>query len=434
MAKIKGFTEWLPEEELLQQQIISTLQSVFELHAFTPLRTRSIELLTDLFDQGETDKEIYGVQRLAAESDAEVEWGLHYDLTVPFARYVAENQGKLTFPFRRYQIQPAWRGERPQLGRFREFIQADADIVVQGELDVRYDAELVGLLQKATAALPVPPIKLMVNNRKLLEGFYRGLGLEESQQIVSALRAIDKLPKLGEEKTIAMLVDVGMTQAQAEKCLALTAIEAATSQELKAVNDLGVSHPLLEEGLKELSFVLDETTRDAEPGSIVAALHIARGFDYYTGTVVEGVLRDHSELGSVCSGGRYDSLIAGSMPMPGVGVSVGVSRLLAFCFKYDLLETGAKSPADVMVAVISETDRQRSNEIAQVLRSRGIATLVSDSSAAYGKQIKAASRLGIDYVWFPNPEDGGIETGNEVKNIVTGEQISADLTQWQPKK
>src|SRR5438876_1641194 len=175
---MKGFPEWLPEQQLVEEHLLRLVREEFELHGFVPLRTRSIERVEDLLSQGETDKEIYGLKRLAGSGDDDetAALGLHFDLTVPFARFVHENIGLLTFPFRRYQIQPAWRGERPQLGRYREFLQADADIVAQGDLDVRYDAEMVSLLRRTIGKLPIPRIRLLINNRKVLEGFYRGLG------------------------------------------------------------------------------------------------------------------------------------------------------------------------------------------------------------------------------------------------------------------
>src|SRR5688572_16861204 len=199
---LSGFPEWLPEQELVQQHVIAIVRREFELHGYTPLQLRSVERVDDLLNQGETDKEIYGLHRLAAKDGAEGastegKLGLHYDLTVPFARYVGEHRGELSFPFRRYQIQPAWRGERPQLGRYRDFIQADADVIVSGELDLRFDAEMGRLLRTTLDRLPIPKVKLLVNNRKLLEGFYRGLGITDVQ---STLRVIDKLGKIGPAK------------------------------------------------------------------------------------------------------------------------------------------------------------------------------------------------------------------------------------------
>jgi len=423
VASIKGFAEWLPEQQILQQEIIDNIRHSFELNGYAPLLTRSIELLEDLLNQGETDKEIYGVQRLSADSDTPSDWGLHYDLTVPFARYVSENRGKIVFPYRRYQIQQAWRGERPQMGRFREFIQADADVVNEGDLDLRFDAEVILMFSQVLSSLSVPKIKILVNNRKLLEGFYLGLGIEN---IVGVLRIVDKLPKIGEEEVARLLQESGLSSQQAQNCIGLTKIEAKDSAELKNISKFGVSHDMLDLGVRELGEVLDRVNLFAESGSVVAGLHIARGFDYYTGTVVESAFVDHPEVGSVCSGGRYDNLIStGSKPIPGVGLSIGVSRLLAYCFHLDLIETNRQSPAQVFIVVNSEEERTDSEKVAALLRDRDISAVVSDSSAAYGKQIKLAERLGIENVWFPN-SDGS----HEVKNLETREQIKADPTSW----
>lgn len=425
MARITGFPEWLPQQELIQQDLIARVREAFELHGFAPLQTRSVELLEDLLSQGDTDKEIYGVTRLAGEP-APAEWGLHYDLTVPFARFVSESRSKLTFPFRRYQIQQAWRGERPQLGRFREFIQADADVIDEGVLDLRHDADLLSLLARATSDLPVPTIRLLVNNRKVLQGFYLGLGISD---VVGALRAVDKLPKIGDQGVKEQLIELGHSTGQAEASVGLTKIAASDSVGLEAVRDLGVEHPLLDEGLTELGFVLDRVQTTAQRDTVVAALHIARGFDYYTGTVAEGVFADHPDLGSVCSGGRYDTLASGgSTPLPGVGVSIGISRIMAFCDHLELLKSERRTPAEVMVIVHSEAERNEADVVADRLRGHGVKTLVSDSTAAYGKQIKRADRLGIRYVWFP----GQNSQPDEVRDIRSGTQAAADADVWRP--
>lgn len=430
MAKttpLSGFPEWLPEAELVQQDMIARVRRRFELHGYGPLQTRSVERVEDLLNQGETDKEIYALQRLAAEANPdEAKLALHYDLTVPFARYVSENRGKLVFPFRRYQIQPAWRGERPQLGRYREFIQADADIIGQDELDLRYESELIGLLLETLADLPIPEVKLMINNRKVLEGFYKGLGIEN---VVGALRIVDKRDKIGEEGVARSLSEAGLDNRQVEGCLAVARVEVSEPEGLEIVRALSVEHPLLEEGLSELETVLRTSSRNLRNGSLVAALFIARGFDYYTGTVVEGVLADHPDLGSVCSGGRYDDLASGGgKKLPGMGVSIGISRLMGFCLNLGLLQQPRKTPAIVYVLVHSEESRHDSDCIAAALRARGFPCLVADKAAAYGKQIKRANQLGIPYAWFPATTD----STHEVKDLSRGEQLKAELETWEP--
>ena len=425
---LSGFPEWLPEVELVQEHLISLVRQQYELHGFTPIRTRSLESLSDLIGEGgDTDKEIYGVHRLARdEDDGGQKLGLHFDLTVPFARYVAENQGKLVFPFRRYQIQPAWRGERPQLGRFREFIQADIDVIAQNNLDIRFDAELLSVLRATLSALPIPSVKLMINNRKLLEGFYRGLGVDD---LGGTLRIVDKLPKIGAKGVTELLGREGRSAEQIEGILKIARLECASPAELEQVRALGVTHPLLDQGLDELALVL-ERTQAAGAGTTVAALHIARGLDYYTGTVVEGIFEAHPNLGAVCSGGRYDNLASkgSSVKLPGVGVSIGITRIMAYCEHLGLLKQPRKNPAVVLVVVHSDADRGRSDGVATALRARGIPTLVSDAATAYGKQIRLADRLGIPYVWFP-AQDGG---EHEVKDIRGGAQGKAELETWTP--
>jgi histidyl-tRNA synthetase len=419
VQKLKGFPEWLPERELVQQHLIALLRHQFELNGFTPLQLRSVERVDDLLEQGETDKEIYGLRRLAAdaEDDKEAKLGLHYDLTVPFARYVQEHRGQLTFPFRRYQIQPAWRGERPQRGRYREFLQADIDIIGSGKLEVRHDGQMIRLLQDVMRALPIPRVRLLVNNRKVLEGFYRGLGVEH---IHETLRAVDKLDKIGSEGVARELRIAGLDDQQSKRCLELAGLEATTSAELDRIRDLGVTHDLLAEGLTELGIVLDACASD---GGVVAAMRIARGFDYYTGTVVEGVFAE-GDAPSVCSGGRYDNLASGSgQPLPGMGVSIGLTRIMGLL--EDHLTQDRKTPAHVVVIVHEDERRAESEAVAAALRARDIPCLVSDVTSAYGKQMKKASQLGVPYVWFPGDT-------HEVKCIVTGEQASASLDDWRP--
>lgn len=425
--RISGYPEWLPEEELVQQQIIDTIRTNFELHGYTPIRTRAMEPMDVLLSKGETDKEIFAVHRHGADVPETAELGLHYDLTVPFARYVSERRGQLVFPFRRYQIQPAWRGERPQLGRFREFIQADADVVTEGELDLRFDAEMISLLASTLDRLPVPTVRLQLNNRKLLQGFYLGLGIES---VVETLRWLDKLPKLGEDKTLEGLVSSGASEEQARKCLTLSQIRASSIDELSAVDELGVRHPLLEQGLSELREVMARSLESANSTEIVAALHIARGFDYYTGTVVEGVFADEPELPSICAGGRYDELASSdNVRLPGVGVSIGISRMLGLLAHQGTLQATRRCPAQAFVIVHAEDKRERSEELAKVLRQRGIATLVSDKANAYGKQIKHAIRLGIRYVWFPETSSKPAE----VRDLDSSHQETASPQSWSPE-
>ncbi|GAA5188909.1 histidine--tRNA ligase [Rugosimonospora acidiphila] len=422
-TSISGFPEWQPAQRMVEQDIIDRLRSTFELYGFAPLETRAVEPLDQLLRKGETSKEVYVLRRLQAEAEAEDDaLGLHFDLTVPFARFVLEHSGRLTFPFRRYQIQKVWRGERPQEGRYREFLQADIDIVDRDELPFHYEVEIPLVVGDALRSLPIPPVRIQVNNRKLCEGFYRGLGLADPE---AALRAIDKLDKIGPGGVAdALMATAGATAAQAKACLALAEISAPDPSFADAVAALGVSDPLLDEGLGELVRVVD-AAREHAPGLLVADLRIARGLDYYTGTVYETLMLGYEKYGSICSGGRYDNLAtAGSDRFPGVGISVGVSRMLGLLFGAGALAASRQVPTCVLVAVPNEDARPACERIAAALRGRGIATEVAPSAQKYGKQIRFAERRGIPFVWFT---DAG-----QVRDIRSGEQVDADPASWTP--
>ncbi|MDN5668290.1 MAG: histidine--tRNA ligase [Renibacterium salmoninarum] len=425
-ASLSGFPELLPQERMIEQHVIDTLRRSFELHGFASIETRAVETVTQLLRKGEIDKEVYAVSRLQnddAGKDAAL--ALHFDLTVPFSRYVVENAGHLDFPFRRYQIQKAWRGERPQEGRMREFTQADFDVVGDGELSFKYDVELVLLAAAALSALPIPAFKLRVNNRKLAEGFYRGLGLADTAGV---LRSIDKLEKIGAEAVAKLLEDeLGATAEQAAAALALAQIRTEDLSFVDQVRALGVHDDLLDEGLAELAEVLGAAMRQA-PGTVVADLSIARGLDYYTGTVVETVLLGHESLGSICSGGRYDALARkGNRIFPGVGLSIGVSRLVARILSQEFATASRAVPTVVYIALNSDEAWPQAQELAAGFRERGIATEVAVAAEKYGKQIKFADRRGIPFVWFV-AEDGT----HQVKDIRSGDQEAADPLNWMP--
>ncbi len=423
---ISGFPEWLPAQRMIEQRVLDRIRSTFELYGFAPLETRAVEPLETLLSKGETSKEVYLLRRLQEDPGApadDQQLGLHFDLTVPFARFVVENAGKLQFPFRRYQIQKVWRGERPQEGRYREFLQADIDVVNRDTLPFHFDTEMPLVIGDALGGLPIPAVRIQVNNRKVCEGFYRGLGLTDTDQV---LRTVDKLDKIGPGKVAALLVETaGATDAQAAACLDLAAISAEDASFVDAVRALGVTDPLLDEGLDELVRVV-ETARAHAPGLVVAELKIARGLDYYTGTVYETQLAGYERFGSICSGGRYDNLAStGNQRFPGVGISIGVTRLLGLLFGRDALTVSRSVPTCVLVALPHEDRRASCDRTAAALRRRGIATEVAPAAAKFGKQIQYADRRGIPYVWFPGEPD-------TIKDIRSGEQIEADAATWEP--
>ncbi|WP_409141747.1 histidine--tRNA ligase [Cellulosimicrobium sp. RS] len=445
---LSGFPEWLPDGRIVEQHVLDTLRRVFELHGFAGIETRAVEPLDQLLRKGETSKEVYVLRRLQEETQDDAaagsaakgdkQLGLHFDLTVPFARYVLENAGHLAFPFKRYQIQKVWRGERPQDGRFREFTQADVDVVGAGELPYHYEVELPLVMAEALGALRdigVPEVRVLVNNRRVAEGFYRGLGIDAVDEV---LRQIDKLDKVGPERVAALLEsEAGTTPEQAQACLALAGISGSDSGVVDRVRALaaehGVESELLETGLGELGALIEAASVRA-PGVVVADLKIARGLDYYTGSVYETVLVGHEQLGSICSGGRYDTLASdGANTYPGVGLSIGVSRLVSRLLSAGLVRATRSVPSAVVVAVTSEETRDASDAVAHALRARGVPVEVAPAAAKFGKQIRYADRRGIPFVWFPGRvEDDGTRSPDQVKDIRSGEQVDADAATWEP--
>jgi histidyl-tRNA synthetase len=431
-APLSGFPEYLPADRIVEQHVLDTVRRVFELHGFASVETRAVEPLEQMLRKGEIDKEVYVLRRLQAPAgEPEAGLALHFDLTVPFARYVVQNAGHLEFPFRRYQIQKAWRGERPQEGRYREFTQADIDVVGRDTLAFHHEVEVALVMAEVFRALPMPPAVILVNNRKLAEGFFLGAGATDAD---AALRAIDKLDKVGPERVAELLVaEAGLSPRGAQQCLALAGIRSTDTTFVEQVRQLGVSHPLLDEGLDELSAVVAAASARM-PGAVVADLRIARGLDYYTGTVYETQLVGYEDFGSICSGGRYDALASdGRTTYPGVGISLGVSRLLGALIGRGLVRSTRAVPTCVLVAVTDEASRDRSDVIAQALRTRGIPTEVAPKADKFGKQIRYADRRGIPFVWFP-PDAGAAteQPGGSVKDIRTGEQVGADPATWSP--
>jgi len=425
---LSGFPEFLPAQRIVEQTAIDLLRETFELHGFAGIETRAVEPMSALTRKGEITKEVYVVRRLhAASEDVGDDLGLHFDLTVPLARYVLENSGHLSFPFRRFQIQKVWRGERPQEGRYREFAQADIDIIGEHTLAEHHDVEaplvMLEALERLHERLGLPPALMHVNNRKLSEGFYRGLGIEDPAAV---LQRVDKYDKIGPAAVAELLAhDLGLSDRVAGKCVELAAIQAPDDSFVAMVRDLGVQSEMLEEGLDALTRVIN-AARSQVPGRMVADLKIARGLDYYTGTVYETALVGHESLGSISSGGRYDSLASdGKRTFPGVGISLGLTRLLVPLLGRGMLTASRSVPSCVLVAVDDEGTRAMAGKVAATLRGRGIACEVAPRADKYGKQIRYADRRGIPFVWF-----GGVI--GEIKDIRSGEQTDADASSWQP--
>ena len=428
---ISGFPEWLPQVRLVEQQWLDRIRAAYERYGFCSLETPSVEALDVLMAKGETSQEVYTLSRLQADPSAanDARLGLHFDLTVPLARYVAQHFNDLVFPFKRYQIQRVWRGERPQEGRFREFTQCDIDVINPEQVPLHFDAELPRIVHEVLTDLEVGSFALGVNNRKVLQGFYEGLGIADS---LGVIRIADKFDKIGADAVGKMFGDeLGLTETQIKACLDLAQVRGG----VRVVDDiaaLGSGGALLEEGLTELEFVLSELA-DLPEGSVVADLSIARGLDYYTGTVYEGKLLDAPGFGSICSGGRYDDL-AGTFirrHLPGIGMSIGLTRIFAKLVADGTITGDRLSPADVLVVIPSEDRRADAMAVAATLRARGFKVETYHAADKLKKQLTYGSRKQIPYIWFPPFDDG---KPHEVKDMVAGEQAAADPATWIPAR
>ncbi|MGE3624484.1 MAG: histidine--tRNA ligase [Bdellovibrionales bacterium] len=425
---ISGFPEWLPEYRAVELRWMDTIRKVFESYGFCNIETPAVEEIDALLAKGgETEKEIYTLTRLHAdaESKSDARLALHFDLTVPMARYVAQNFGALSFPFKRYQMQKSWRGERPQKGRYREFYQCDIDVVNIDDLPLHFDAELPAVMLEAYQKLDIPPVTLKISNRKIVMGLLAGLGVKDSAPVT---RALDKLDKIGAEKVTALLSDSGLGAAAAETCLKLVNISSQDGAFVDTVRGLGIKNDILDQGLHELAFVM-ENLAHMPAGSVKADLGIIRGLDYYTGTILEASFRD---LGgsSIGAGGRYEDL-AGSFihqKLPGIGVSIGLTRLFGRLMDEGLITAGRPCPTDVLVILPEESRRDVAQETGRSLRARGLNVEVYHSDTKIKKQLSYAEKKAVPFVWFPPFKDG---QPHEVKNMLTGEQKQADPSTWQ---
>lgn len=422
---ISGFPEWLPDVRYVEQQWFDHIRRVFESYGFCSLETPSVEELGVIEAKGEVDKEIYVLERLHKdEKDSkEARLALHFDQTVPLARYVAQHFNDLIFPFKRYQMQRVWRGERPQAGRFREFYQCDIDVINVDALPLHFDAEMPAIIWEVLTGLPGMEgqnIQMRVSNRKILLGLLEALEISNSAEVT---RIVDKLEKIGAEKTTALLAN------ECELSFALTdkIIQLAKTTDLAT---LSPANDMMAEGLEELRFVMDQLSH-LPAGAVVADLSIVRGLDYYTGTVYETVFTDDPGYGSICSGGRYDDLAGGyiNKHLPGVGISIGFSRLFARLLDKGALPAGRHSPADILVVLPAEERRAEAAQTARILRQRGFKVEQYHAPQKIKKQLSYAERKKIPYIWFPPFEDG---QPHEIKSMASGHQEQAAPASWQP--
>lgn len=419
---LPGFMELLPKEQILFNQMKEKIQKSYERFGFLPLDTPIIEMADVLLAKagGETEKQIYRFQK--GDNDL----ALRFDLTVPLAKYVTEYYNELSFPFRRYQIGKVYRGERPQKGRFREFYQCDIDIIGDGQLSIINDAEIPSIIYHTIRELGFEDFTICINNRKILNGLFQELKQEESA--VEIMRIIDKLEKIGEANVVASLKDIGISDQAIEKIMQFIRITGTTDEKLKALKELKFESVLFQEGLNELEQVVSYVRAFGVPDkNFTVDLTIARGLDYYTGTVYETFLNEYREIGSVCSGGRYDNLAEfyTDKKLPGVGVSIGLTRLFYKLNELNAIETNQKSVAKVLVAPMTE-NIERAIEIGAAFREAGIATEIYLENKKIKAKFKYADRLQIPYVTTIGEEEIKNNTVS-LKDMVTGEQEVVSL-------
>jgi histidyl-tRNA synthetase len=403
-----GVMELLPLDQIAFQEMLDTVRRNFERFGFLPVETPVMEFSDVLLTKqgGETERQVYFVQSTGAlekRGDGLPELALRFDLTVPLARYVAEHEHELGFPFRRYQIQRVYRGERQQRGRFREFYQCDIDVIGKDQLSVRYDAELPAVIYSVFKDLNIGPFTIQLNNRKVMRGFFESLGIADAQQQALALREVDKLDKRGAEyvRETLMGAGFGLSAEAASRILEFVQIRShGHADALAKLDALGSGGETLNTGIAELREVLSLIKAFGVPETHYAInLSIARGLDYYTGTVYETTLNDHEKIGSICSGGRYDNLAANytKSHLPGVGISIGATRLFWQLREAKLLGA-AQSTVKVLITQMDETNLPAYLELAGHLRSAGIATEVVLEGGKLAKQFKYADRAGIRFV------------------------------------
>ena len=408
-SPISGFPEWSPAERLVEQQMLDRIRASFERYGFSPIETPAVERNNVLTAKGgeETERQIYSLTGLRAQPGGDArDYSLHFDLTVPLARYIAQHNNELVFPFRRYQMQKVWRGERPQHGRFREFTQCDIDIVGDGKLSLMADAEIPAVISTVFDSLDIGEFTIRISNRKILTGYLEHLGFNESNASI-ILREADKIERQGTSPLLQTLDDLPGGSAAADDILALVGINgnpAAVIHDLEAVKG-GERFNL---GVAELKTVFEHAAAfGIDESNITADIGIVRGLDYYTGTIYETRLDDHPQLGSICSGGRYDDLASYFMrkAMPGVGISIGLTRLFSQLLQADIVKVGSASAAQVLVTIPDESLMGSAIEAASALRSASINTEVFFEQTRLGRQLRYASRKGFRLAVIPLSED-----------------------------
>ena len=414
---LPGFMELLPAEQIVFDGMMKTIKEAYELYGFLPIDTPVIERTEVLLAKagGETEKQIYRFTK--GDNDL----ALRFDLTVPLARYVSEHVNELVFPYRRYHIGKVYRGESPQKGRYREFYQCDIDVIGNGSLNLMNDAEIPCVIYDVFRRLDFGPFVVRINNRKLITGLLASIGIEDKS--VEVMRAVDRLEKVGQDKVRESMIGLGLSEDAIGSIFAFLSIRGEASDTIDQLRGLSIVNEVFQTGIVELAEVIRNIGVLGIPKEFYAIdLSIARGLDYYTGTVYETTLSEHPEIGSICSGGRYDNLAEQytDRKLPGVGISIGLTRLFSQLQNAGVLKIGSATKTRVLVASFL-TDLTVSLEIAAMLRSEGIPAEVHFEDVKMKARLNYANKLGIPYVIFVGDDE--MSSGMfSVKNMETGEQ------------
>ena len=433
-----GFPEFLPGEKRLEVYLLDTIRRVFESYGFTPIETPAVERLEVLQAKGnQGDNIIYGIDPILppnrqAEKDKAGESGsearaLKFDQTVPLAAYIARNLNNLTFPFARYQMDPVFRGERAKDGRFRQFRQCDIDVIARRELSLLYDAQMPAIISEIFTAIKIGDFLIRINNRKILTGFFQSVGVAEDK-IRSCVNIIDNLEKIGETKVKQELEKIGISAEQTEQIIDFIKIDGTVDEILNKLKNLTEKMPEAEQfklGVTELATVISGVRNlGVSENNFCIDLSIARGLNYYTGTVYETTLIGHEALGSICSGGRYEELVGMFLgeKMPGVGISIGLTRLISRLLKAGILDTLPATPAQVMVVNMQDELMPTYLQVSQQLRQAGINVITSFDQRSLGKQFQLAEKQGIQLCVIIGSEEAKTNKA-ALKDLRNREQI-----------
>ena len=431
LNSVSGFPEFLPAEQILFNGMLEVVRKGFERFGFSPIETPAVERKDILMAKGGNEKEIYALSRLAAEpgESPETDLALHFDLTVPLARYVALYKNHLTFPFRRYQIQKVWRGERAQAGRYREFYQCDIDVIGRKTLSLLADAEIPSIIYHIFHEMAIGRFLIKINNRKILQGYFQDLGISPAQ-MTEVLRIIDKLERTGKGRVTHELIDFGLDEDKIRKALTLLCEQLSTNEMLAKLKDLPVKNNLFAQGVTELAQVVEGVRTLGVPEDYFAVdLSIARGLDYYTGTIYETILVEQPTIGSICSGGRYDDLTAffTNEALPGVGISIGLTRLVTQLLAADIVKAETATVATVLITSMDEERISDYLRLSSLLRQANIPTELYSEKARLSEQLRYANKKGFKLVVIAGAEEFS-QASVQVKNMTNGQQVICAIT------